>query len=387
MITTAQMNISSTDTLTTAIHPVRILMAAGGTGGHVFPAISIADALKREIISVEILFVGTRDRMEWDTVPKYGYEIKSIWISGLHRRFTLKNLLFPVKVIVSLIQSFLILKSFKPVVVVSCGGFASGPVGWMASMLGIQLVIQEQNSYPGITNRILAKKADRIFTAFEDVANFLPNEKITLTGNPVRGSISKADPVQSLKIFGFSSDKKILLVLGGSGGAKAINDIMTNNIDQLHNEHNLQIIWQCGRNYYDDLLKKIHPDQYAHLRLIPYIDDMPAAYSVADLVVSRAGAGTCSELMNIGQPALLIPSPNVAGDHQVKNARSMAKSSAATVLNESELDESFLQTVVGFIHDRDKLNQMRQAMLKIAKPDAAKTISKEIKTLVRNSEV
>ena len=379
-------NISSTDTLTSAGEPKRFLLAAGGTGGHVYPAISIAEALKEASVDSEFLFIGTRDRMEWETVPKYGFRIKSIWISGFHRSFTIKNLLFPLKLVVSLIQCFFIIRRFKPDVVISCGGFASGPIGWVAAKSGIPLILQEQNSYPGVTTKLLSKYASVIFTAYEEAAEYLPSNKVILSGNPVRGEIKKPDLTRSLENFNFTSERSTLLVLGGSGGAKAINQAMTANISKLHDEMGLQIIWQCGKNYVDDLLKRINTSQYPNLRLQSYIHDMPSAYRIADLVVSRSGAGTCSELMNLGQPAILIPSPNVAGDHQRKNAEAIAKANAAVLIDESQLEKEIADIVAQTIQNEEILLKMQKAMLQLAKPDAAKTISKKIIDLVTRDE-
>ncbi|MDZ7718766.1 MAG: undecaprenyldiphospho-muramoylpentapeptide beta-N-acetylglucosaminyltransferase [Balneolaceae bacterium] len=378
MIGTVAKNISSTDTLTAAVGPLRVLMAAGGTGGHVYPAIAIADAIKKSKPDADFLFVGTRDRMEWETVPKYGYEIKSIWISGIHRRLTIQNLLFPIKLITSIIQSFSILKSFNPDIVIACGGFASGPVGWVAVKMGIPLFLQEQNSFPGVTNRMLAKHAETIFTAFDDAKKHLPEDKIKLTGNPVRGQVKVSDKDEALESFNFSDDYPVLLILGGSGGAKALNDIMLLETPLLHNSANLQIIWQCGPKYYDGLVEKVDPEKYPNLRLFPYIDDMSAAYAAVDLVVTRAGAGTCSELEAIGQPAILVPSPNVAGDHQTKNAKSLVDVGAAKLIEESKLKQSFYETVTELIRDEEELEKMSSAMKSLAKPNAAEDIKNEI---------
>lgn len=381
-MTTAKMDISSTDTLTSAGEPKRFLLAAGGTGGHVYPAIAIAEALQDASSDSEFLFVGTKDRMEWETVPKYGFRIKSIWISGFHRSITIKNLLFPVKLIVSLIQSLLIIRSFKPDVVISCGGFASGPIGWVAAKFGIPLILQEQNSYPGITTKLLAKHANIIFTAFEHAAEYLPSEKIILSGNPVRDGIDAPDAHEAHELFNFTPERSTLLVLGGSGGAKAINRAMTTHINKLHDEMGLQIIWQCGMNYVDELLNSISTSRYPNLRLQAYIHDMPSAYRVADLVVTRSGASTCSELMNLGQPAIMIPSPNVAGNHQQKNAEAIASFNAAVIINESQLEIELAHIVSETILNEEKLLNMQKAMLKLAKPDAAKMICNEILALV-----
>lgn len=385
-MTTAKTDISSTDTLTSAGEPKRFLLAAGGTGGHVYPAIAIAEALKNASADSEFLFVGTKDRMEWETVPRYGFRIKSIWISGFHRSLTIKNLLFPVKLFVSLIQSLMIIRSFKPDVVISCGGFASGPIGWVAAKSGIPLILQEQNSYPGVTTKLLAKYASIIFTAFEHAAEYLPAEKIILSGNPVRGDFGNPDLREAHEMFNFTPDRSTLLVLGGSGGAKAINQAMTAHIGRLHDEMGLQIIWQCGKNYVDELLNSVNTSQYPNLRLQAYIHDMSSAYRVADLVVTRSGAGTCSELMNLGQPAIMIPSPNVAGDHQRKNAEAIASFHAAVLIDESQLEKELADIVSETILNEEKLLNMQKAMLKLAKPEAAKTISKEILALVNRNE-
>ncbi len=371
-------NISSTDNRSAAARPIRVLLAAGGTGGHVYPAISIADAVRAMQPDAKILFVGTRDRMEWQTVPKSGYEIKSVWISGFHRRLTPQNLLFPVKLAASILQSYTILRSFQPDVLVACGGFAAGPVGWVAAKMGIPIVIQEQNSYPGVTNRMLARHAQKIFIAFDDARQYLPADKVTLSGNPVRQKLTASGKEQALKAFNFSPDKPVLLVLGGSGGARALNRIMLKNLDFIHHEMGLQVIWQCGKRYFVELSQQIVTKEYPRLRLTEYIENMPAAYGAADLVVTRAGAGTCSELMLLGQPAILVPSPNVAGDHQAKNAASMVEAGAAELLPEDELDATFTDKIGSLIASPGKLESMSRAMRSLAKPDAAKEIAEEI---------
>jgi UDP-N-acetylglucosamine--N-acetylmuramyl-(pentapeptide) pyrophosphoryl-undecaprenol N-acetylglucosamine transferase len=385
-MTTAAMDISSTNTLTAAGTPIRVLLAAGGTGGHVYPAIAIADAIRKMRPDSEILFVGTKDRMEWQTVPKSGYEIRSVWISGFHRRLTPQNLLFPFKLITSIVQSFSILNHFKPDVVVACGGFAAGPIGWAAAKKGIPVVLQEQNSYPGVTNRMLAKYADTIFTAFDEAGEYLQGKRIILTGNPVRKQLAMTDREESLKMFGFKARKKVLLILGGSGGAKAINDAMKENLEELHDCLDLQIIWQCGNRYYDRLKQDIDTDEYPNLRLLPFIDNMPAAYGAADLVLTRAGASTCSELMLLGMPAIFVPSPNVAGNHQVRNASAMVHAGAATQLNEEKLEEKLTRAVKKLIFDPEELGKMSEAMKSLAKPAAATAIAKEIFSLVSKNE-
>ncbi|NGP89421.1 undecaprenyldiphospho-muramoylpentapeptide beta-N-acetylglucosaminyltransferase [Aliifodinibius halophilus] len=365
---------------------VKVLIAAGGTGGHVYPAIAIADALRESYDDIDILFVGTKDHMEWKTVPKAGYDITSIWISGFHRRLTPKNLLFPFKLATSLVQSLGILGKFKPDVVISCGGYAAGPIGWVAAKKGVPLIVQEQNSYPGVTNRILGKSAEHIFTAFKDADHYFPIEKTEVAGNPTRKSLTDVDSRQAYKSFGFSEDKKTLLVLGGSGGAKSINEAMLQNIEKLHDNMELQIIWQCGKRYYDQLRRDIDPQTYEHLLLKDFIHDMPSAYEVADIVVSRAGALSCAELALTGNASILVPSPNVAGNHQTKNAQSMVEEGAAEMAADEELKETLPALVKKVISSDDKLEQMKRAAKELARPEAAKTIANKILALVKQKK-
>jgi len=377
-------NISSTDSAA-ATAPPRVLFAAGGTGGHVYPAIAIADEVMKSRPDAAVLFVGTRDRMEWETVPKAGFKIKSVWISGFHRRLTPQNLLFPFKLITSLIQSFFILMRFKPQVVVACGGFAAGPIGWVAAKMGIPIVVQEQNSYPGVTNRLLSKNAKAIFTAFGAAAEFLPKEKIKLTGNPIRSELKLSDKKEALNTFDLEADKPVLLVLGGSGGALALNEAVKKFLRIFHDDMEIQLIWQCGAKYYDDLASEIDLEQYPSVKLTKYIDDMSAAYSAADLVLTRAGAGTCSELMNIGKPAIFVPSPNVAGDHQTKNANSMAETGAAELLAEEDLEDELIPILEKVIFDEDRLAKMSSSMKELSKPNAARDIAQEIFNIIETN--
>lgn len=359
----------------------RILIAAGGTGGHVYPAIAIADALKEANSSVQVLFVGTKNHMEWTAVPKAGYKIKDIWISGFQRRLTVANVLFPLKLATSLLQSIGIISRFKPDVVVSCGGYVAGPIGYIAEKKKLPVVVQEQNSYPGVTNRLLAKGASIIFTAFKKTNDYFPADKTVLAGNPTRSTLNSVPKEEALRAFGFSPNKKTLLVLGGSGGARTINQAIKNNLEALHSELGLQIIWQCGKKYIDDLNQKVDAASFPNLRLQAYLENMPEAYAAADLVVSRSGASSCSELMMTGKPSVLIPSPVVAGDHQTHNAMSMVTEDAALLLKDSEAIDQLVSIVNPLINDADRLSQMSEAALKLAKPDAAKTIAKEILTL------
>jgi len=389
---------------------LRVLMAAGGTGGHVYPAIAIADALRSQLDSVSVLFAGTKDRMEWVAVPKAGYPITPIWISGFHRRLTLRNLLFPLKVMVSLVQSLKLMIQFKPDLVIACGGFVSGPIGWAAARCGKRLMIQEQNSYPGVTNRMLAKDADLIFTAFEDAAAYFPAEKpVILTGNPIRQSMRVGDPAKGKKTYGLDPGKPCLLVLGGSGGAREINEALLRTLPELLGRLNLQVIWQCGPAYIESVQARLRTmlengvfdgtlsdgtlsdgtEDFSHsssdvsnvqvpgLHVSGYLKTIADAYSAADLVITRAGAGTCSELMVLGKAALLIPSPNVAGDHQTKNAQSMADEGAAVVLAEAELEDQLVSTIEELIQSPERLVKLASAAKVLAKPNAAHEIAWE----------
>lgn len=364
----------------------KVLIAAGGTGGHVYPAIAIADALREQSPNIDILFVGTRTHMEWEAVSKAGYDITSIWISGFHRRFTLKNLLFPLKLATSLVQSMRIVRNFNPDIAISCGGYASGPIGWVSAKMGIPLVIQEQNSYPGVTNRILGRNADRIFTAFKDADHYFPVGSTKVAGNPTRKSLTQTNRQQAYKTFEFDSDKRTLLVLGGSGGARSINEAMYQHLNTLHDDLDLQIIWQCGKRYYDRLSWDVKPDNYENLRLKDFIHDMPEAYAVSDLVISRAGALSCSELALTGKPSILVPSPNVAGDHQTKNARSMVEEGAAKLIKDDDLTSKLAKTVEEIITDERHLNQMSQKAKQLARPEAAQTIATEVLKLAEKQQ-
>jgi UDP-N-acetylglucosamine--N-acetylmuramyl-(pentapeptide) pyrophosphoryl-undecaprenol N-acetylglucosamine transferase len=364
----------------------RVLMAAGGTGGHVYPAIAIADALKAQGSDMDIRFVGTKNHMEWTSVPKAGYEITPIWISGLQRRLTPKNVLFPIKLLTALVQSYWLLRSFRPSIVISCGGYVAGPVGWVAAKLGIPIMIQEQNSYPGVTNRMLARYARRIFTAFPDAQDYFPEDRVRMVGNPTRNKLRQANAQTAREYFRFTEDRPVLLVLGGSLGAKSINQAMRHSLDTLHDIVGLQIIWQCGKRYIDDLEKDIDVEDYPRLRLHAYLDDMPAAYAAADLAVSRAGASSCSELMITGTPSVLVPSPHVAGDHQTMNARSMQEQGASEILEDDSLQDTLSELVTRLLADHEQLRRMNDAALAMAKPMAAQDIAEEIRTTIETSK-
>lgn len=356
-----------------------ILFAAGGTGGHVYPAIAIADAIRALRPAYNIHFVGTKEKMEWTTVPKAGYEISDIWISGFHRKLTLRNLLFPVKLLTSLIQSSSIISQFKPDALVACGGFVAGPVGYVASKKSIPLYLQEQNSFPGVTNRLLSKFARRIFTAFPQAEQYFDNSaQVELSGNPVRTTLLNLNRDHAVKVWDFNNENPVLLILGGSLGAKSINMAILEHLEALHNDQNLNIIWQCGKQYEDYLKAQIQLEDFPNLRLRAYLENMEDAYAAADLIISRAGASSCSELMVTGKPSVLVPSQNVAGDHQTQNARSMVDEGAATLLPDNQIMKELSHTVQGLIHNEEKLSEMSEKALRLGKPNAATQIAEHI---------
>ena len=299
----------------------RFIISGGGTGGHIFPAIAIADELKRRLPDAEILFVGAKDRMEMQKVPQAGYPIEGLWISGLQRKLSWQNLLFPLKFISSLLKSRSIIKRFKPDAVIGTGGFASGAVVKVAGQMGIPTFIQEQNSYAGITNKMLAKNAHKICVAYDAMEQFFPKEKIVKTGNPIRDGLLNIGEYRSegLSYFHLDSQRKTLLVLGGSLGARRINQLIEQQLP-LFEQLGVQVLWQCGKLYYEEY-KKYNSEQ---VRVLAFIDRMELAYAAADVIISRAGASSVSELCVVGKPVIFIPSPNVAEDHQTKNARAIA---------------------------------------------------------------
>lgn len=359
---------------------LRVIISGGGTGGHIFPAISIANEIKLRYPSAEILFVGAQDRMEMQKVPEAGYKIEGLWISGLQRRMTAKNLLFPVKLVKSLWKSRDIIRKFRPDVVIGTGGFASGPLLQMANRDNIPTLIQEQNSYPGITNKILAKGADKICTAYPDLERFFPAEKIVLTGNPVRQDLLNVAEKreEALKFFGLDPNKKTVLVLGGSLGARKINQLIEDNLKEFA-KNGLQLIWQTGSLYFEEYEKY---DKNEFVQTHAFLRRMDLAYSAADIIISRAGAGTVSELCIVGKPVVFIPSPNVAEDHQTKNAMSLAEKDAAVVLSETHLEQGFRSLFFPLANSDEKMQSLSKNIKKLEKPFATSNIVDQIETLL-----
>lgn len=349
----------------------RFIISGGGTGGHIFPAIAIADELKRRLPDAEILFVGAKDRMEMQKVPQAGYPIEGLWISGLQRKLSWQNLLFPLKFISSLLKSRSIIKRFKPDAVIGTGGFASGAVVKVAGQMGIPTFIQEQNSYAGITNKMLAKNAHKICVAYDAMEQFFPKEKIVKTGNPIRDGLLNIGEYRSegLSYFHLDSQRKTLLVLGGSLGAHRINQLIEQQLP-FFEQLGVQVLWQCGKLYYEEY-KKYNSEQ---IRILAFIDRMELAYAAADVIVSRAGASSVSELCVVGKPVIFIPSPNVAEDHQTKNARAIADKQAAILLRESELNEQFANTFSKLIADEAQQEALSTHIKALAQPNATKDI-------------
>ncbi len=366
---------------TQKMKPYRFIVSGGGTGGHIYPAIAIANELKARFPDAEFLFVGAQDKMEMQKVPQAGYEIQGLWIAGLQRRLTLQNAQFPLKLISSLWKSKRIIQRFRPDAVIGTGGFASGPLLRMASSMNIPTVIQEQNSFPGITNKWLSKKANAICVAYENLERFFPAEKIVFTGNPVRQDILEIDSKrhEALSYFNLDPDKKTLLVIGGSLGSRRINQLIAKEIDFLLN-NNLQVIWQCGNLYMADYK---HFSETENVQVLSFIDRMDLIYAAADFVISRAGASSVSELCLVGKPVLFIPSPNVAEDHQTKNAKAIVDKKGALLLKESELDEKFESVFNTLIHDGNLQQELSENIKKLAKPNATKDIVAQIIKLIK----
>ena len=357
----------------------KFILSGGGTGGHIYPAIAIANELKLQFPEAEFLFVGAKDKMEMQKVPQAGYEIKGLWIAGLQRKLTLQNLMFPLKLATSLLESRRIIRQFKPNVVIGTGGFASGPLLQAAGGFGIPTVIQEQNSFPGITNKLLSKKANAICVAYENLERFFPKGKIVLTGNPVRQDLidieSKRD--EAIAFYGLDPNKKTLLVLGGSLGARRVNQLIEKELQNFLSQ-DVQILWQCGKLYFEDYKK--HNQQ--SVRVVDFIERMDFVYAAADVIISRAGASSVSELCIVGKPVIFIPSPNVAEDHQTKNAQAIVDAKGAILLKESELDSQFSIVFEALLKDEGKQQQLSANIKKLARPDAVKVIVEEIKKLL-----
>ena len=359
---------------------LRIIISGGGTGGHIFPAISIANAIKQLEPTANILFVGALGRMEMQRVPDAGYDIKGLPVCGFDRKHLWKN----IKVLYKLWQSRrlakAIIKEFKPNAAVGVGGYASGPTLNQCASLGVPYLIQEQNSYAGVTNKLLAKRASKICVAYEGMDRFFPSDKIILTGNPVRqnilqNNISKAD---ARKAFQLDPEKKTILIIGGSLGARTINESILQHLSDISNS-DVQFIWQTGKVYKEAIAKRLEGEEpLANLHVTDFISDMASAYAAADMVISRAGASSISEFCLLGMPVILVPSPNVAEDHQTKNALALVNKQAAVYVKDAEAPEKLINTALSIVNDESKLNELHQNILGMALKNSAERIAEEV---------
>lgn len=359
---------------------IRIIISGGGTGGHIFPAVSIANAIKEQHPEAEILFVGAEGRMEMQRVPAAGYQIIGLPVAGFDRKHLLKNISVLIKLMKSQIKARRIIKEFKPDAAVGVGGYASGPTLKVAGSMGIPTLIQEQNSYAGVTNKLLAKKAYKICVAYEGMERFFDKGKIILTGNPVRQNLlnqqmSREDAIRS---FNLDPTKKTVLIVGGSLGARTINNCVLNGLDQIR-QSGVQFIWQTGKFYINEAKEKVgQTENYPMLHTTDFITDMAAAYSAADLVISRAGAGSISEFCLLGKPVILVPSPNVAEDHQTKNALALVAKDAALYIKDAEASEKLLKTAIETVQQPETLKKLSTNIAKLAFKDSANTIAEEV---------
>ncbi|MCK5838241.1 MAG: undecaprenyldiphospho-muramoylpentapeptide beta-N-acetylglucosaminyltransferase [Bacteroidales bacterium] len=359
-------------------HKVKILISGGGTGGHIFPALAIANALKKKC-DADILFVGALGRMEMKKIPEAGYQIEGLWISGIQRRITLKNILFPFKVIFSLIQALRIINKFKPDIAVGVGGYASGPALKVASKKGVPTLLQEQNSYPGITNKLLSKAANKICVAYEGMEKYFPKEKILITGNPVRKEIVdlQGKRKDAISYFQLNQNKTTLLIIGGSQGALSINESINANIELITSK-NVQIIWQTGEKYYNTARNMIGQQKTTQIKVHAFIQRMDYAYAAADLVVSRAGAIAISELCAAKKPTIFVPFPHAAEDHQTKNAMALVKKNAALMVRDSEANERIGNMIINLIEETKQRSLLATNIAKLAHINAADVIADKI---------
>ncbi|MGB5369192.1 MAG: undecaprenyldiphospho-muramoylpentapeptide beta-N-acetylglucosaminyltransferase [Flavobacteriaceae bacterium] len=358
----------------------RFILSGGGTGGHIYPAIAIADALKKRYPTADILFVGAKDRMEMEKVPLAGYPIEGLWISGLQRKLTLKNLMFPLKLISSLMKANKIITRFKPHAVIGTGGFASGPLLRVASGRDIPCLLQEQNSYAGITNKWLKDRVAKICVAYDGMERFFPASKIVKTGNPVRGDLLaiNENSNKALDFFGLEKTKKTLLVLGGSLGSRRINQLIEKELPYFESL-DIQLIWQCGKLYFGEYGKY----ESKKVKVFDFLNRMDFTYAAADFVISRAGAGSVSELCIVGKPVLFIPSPNVAEDHQTKNAKALVAQNAALMLAESQLDAEFEQVFGSLVKNQGRQTLLAGNIKRLAMPEATEHIVDEIVKMLK----
>lgn len=362
----------------------KVIISGGGTGGHIFPAIAIANQIQKEYPKAKILFIGAEGRMEMTKVPAAGYHIIGLWISGLQRRITIKNLSLPFKILSSLFKARNIIKRFQPDVVIGVGGYASAPTLRIASMMKIPTIVQEQNSFPGKTNKILSKSVSKVCVAYEGLEKFFPQEKIEITGNPVRSHAVQVEGKKEEGIVAFDLDpnKKTVFVVGGSLGAKTLNDSFVDKLELLQ-KNDIQLIWQCGSYQFDELKEKTSKMDMSGIVLTKFINEIELAYAAADVIVSRAGAIAISELCIIGKPIVLVPSPNVAEDHQTKNAMALVKDNAALLVKDAEARSVLVDELLTLISNEEKQNQLSENIKKKAISNADERILEVIKRIVK----
>ena len=356
----------------------RILIGGGGTGGHVFPAIAIADALKAMYPGSEFLFVGAKGKLEMEKVPEAGYAIEGLPVAGFQRRLTLKNISFFYKLLVSMIRSRRIIGKFRPDLAVGVGGYASGPILKAAARKGVPILIQEQNSYAGVTNRLLARSARTICVAYENMERYFPKDRIVITGNPVRKDLIDlpVKPAQGYTEFGIERGKTVCLVLGGSLGARTLNHSFQEGIKKLDRD-DLAVLWQCGKLYQKEVEEQVRAAGQPNIRVLPFISRMDLAYGLADLVVARAGAITISELCIVGKPVILVPSPNVAEDHQRHNAEALVKLKAARMVTDDRAREQLVDQVLALMADHAERELLAKNIRQLGRRDASLRIAEE----------
>jgi UDP-N-acetylglucosamine--N-acetylmuramyl-(pentapeptide) pyrophosphoryl-undecaprenol N-acetylglucosamine transferase len=364
----------------------KFIISGGGSGGHIFPAIAIANAIKKILPDAEILFVGANGKMEMEKVPQAGYPIKGLTIAGFQRGSILKNISLPFKLASSLANAFLIIKKFNPAVAIGVGGYASGPLLKIAGLLGIPTVIQEQNAVPGLTNRLLSNKAALICAAYEEIINVYPNKNVVITGNPIRNEIveSKVNSDEAFAYFGLEKNKKTILIIGGSLGAKTFNEAVKENISLIKNSA-VQFIWQTGKLYYDNyspLAKEI-----SNLKCVQFIDKMDYAYNIADVVISRGGAMSIAELAVLGKPSVLVPSPNVTDDQQTKNVEALVNKNAAIMIKDSDAIQSLFPAALALIENEAQQRELSNNIKKLAINNAAERIVQEIFNVIENKNL
>lgn len=360
----------------------KFIISGGGTGGHIFPALSIADGLKNRFPDCNILFVGAEGKMEMEKVPAAGYSITGLPVAGFHRGEIWRNLSFLPKLIRSLLKAKKVVKTFNPDIVIGVGGYASGPVLKQAANLGIPTVLQEQNSYAGVTNKILGKKAKKICVAYDKMDRFFPAEKIVYTGNPVRsGLLRTVNREEAVNYFGTIPGKRVILVLGGSLGARTINQSIAGGIEKIRNS-DVQVIWQTGKYYYRDMKEILDTAKIPNIKIYEFINRMDLAFSLSDVVVSRAGAGTISELCLVGKPSILVPSPNVAEDHQTHNALSLVEKNAAILVRDVDSVNNLVDTALELVQNIGKCEVLSMNIKTLATPEATTDIVEVISTLL-----